>query len=484
MMQLLVEGVVLSLLAGASGLLVAVWGTELLAAVRVSGAPIPVELDVSLNRNVLVYTLVVSLLTPLVFGLVPAMRATRLHLDSALHHRTTGMSATSARSRLLSGLVAAQIALAMVLVSGAGLCLKSVRNALALDPGFEVRNGLAMEINLAHGHYTEQEGKLLQRRLVDNVSSLPGVQSAALAFLAPLSYALTQAEISVVGYAPAPGESLSVNHNFVGPQYFETLGIPILDGRAIDEREAEGTEPVMVVNQTLARRYFGGRSPVGSTVRVFGEAVRVIGVAKDGKYFQLSESATPFFYVPMSQRYIASFTTLHVRTHADPKTIIEPVVREIERLAPNLPIQNPRTLSDHMSLSQYPARIVAVMIGSFGVIAILLAVGGVLGVMSYSVSQRTNEIGIRATLGATREQILWMMLGRGLKITFAGLAIGLGCGLLAARALGSFLLGVRPYDPAVYMTVGGVVGAAALLACYLPARHATNVDPIVALRQE
>jgi predicted permease len=385
---------------------------------------------------------------------------------------------------LLSGLVVAQIALAMILVSGAGLCLKSVQNALTLDPGFEVQNGIAMEINLAHGHYTEQEGRVFHRRLVQNVSRLPGVKSTALAFLAPLSYALTQAEISVPGYTSQPGESLIVSNNFVSSQYFETLGIPILDGRAIDERDAEGTEPVMVVNQTMARRFFGGRRPVGSTVRVFGEAVRVIGVAKDGKYFQLSEPASPFFYVPMAQRYIASLTTLHVRTHADPSAMIAPVVREVERLDPNLPVQNPRTLSDHMTLSQYPARIVAMLVGSFGVIGVLLAIMGVLGVMSYSVSQRTNEIGIRTTLGATREQILWMTLGRGLRVTFTGIALGLGCGLLAARALGSFLLGVRPYDPTVYMSVALVVAAAALLACYLPARRAANVDPMVALRQE
>jgi ABC-type antimicrobial peptide transport system permease subunit len=219
-------------------------------------------------------------------------------------------------------------------------------------------------------------------------------------------------------------------------------------------------------------------------VRAFDQAVRVIGVAKDGKYFQLSELASPFFYVPMAQRYIGSFTTLHVRTHADPSAMIASVVREVERLDPNLPVQNPRTLSDHMTLSQYPARIVAIMVGSFGVIAMLLAIAGVLGVMSYSVIQRTNEFGIRTTLGATRRQILWITLGRGLKVTFAGVALGLGCGLLAARALGSFLLGVRPCDPMVYMTVALVVTAAALLACYLPARRAASVDPMVALRQE
>ncbi len=483
-MQMLAEGMVLSMLAGAAGLLVAAWGTEMLAAVKVSGAPVPIELDVNLNRTVLGYTLVMSLLTPLIFGLVPALRATRPHLEAALHNRASGMSFSKGRSRLLDALVVAQVALAVILVSGAGLCLKSVQNALTLDPGFDVRNGLAMEINLAHGHYTEERGKIFDRRLLQNVSQLPGVKSASLAFLAPLSYAHTNAQVSVPGYVPQPGESLLIQHNIVGPRYFETLGIAMLDGRAIDERDDEKSEAVMVVNETMARRFFGVGSPVGRTVTVFGDAVRVIGVARDGKYFQLSEPATPFFYVPMAQQYIPSFSTLHVRTHADPRAMIVPIVQEVERLDPNLPVQNPRTLSDHMRLSQYPTKIVAVMTGGFGVIAMALAIVGVLGVMSYSVSRRTNEIGIRATLGATRSQIFWMTLERGLKVTFTGLAIGLACALLAARALGSFLLGIRPWEPTVYLTVSVVVAAAALAACYLPARRAANLDPAAALRQE
>ncbi len=480
-MQLLVESMLLSMIAAGAGLLVAAWGTGILAAVKVSGLPVPVELDVSLNPIVLGYTVVVSFFTPLVFGLIPALRATRLQLEAALHHRAAGMSFT--KGRLLNGLVAAQVAIAMILVSGAGLALKSAQNALVLDPGFEVRNGLAVDINLAHGQYTSQEGRIFLRRLIRNVTELPGVESATVAFLAPLSYSHTQAEVSVPGHVPESGENL-VNHNFVAPRYFETLGIPILEGRAIEERDGEKSEAVVVVNQTMARRFFGGNSPVGRAVHINGEPVRVIGVAKDGKYFQLSEPASPFFYVPMAQRYVPSLTTLHVRTYGDPSALIVPVVREIESLDPNLPVQNPRTLSGHMRLSQYPATIVALMAGGFGVIAIMLAVVGVLGVMSYSVSQRTSEIGIRTTLGATRRQIFWMMMQTGLKVTFTGLAVGFACALLAARALGSLLLGVRPFEPTVFVTVSVVLAAAALLACYLPARRAANVDPIVALRQE
>ena len=483
-MQLLAEGMVLSMLAGAAGLLVAGWGAEALAAVEVSGAPVPIELDVNLNRTVLGYTLVISLLTPLIFGLVPALRATRVHLEAALHNRATGMSFTKGRSLLLNALVAAQIALAMILVSGAGLCLKSVQNALTLDPGFEVGNGLAMEINLAHSHYTEEQGKVFHRRLVENVSQLPGVKSASLAFLAPLSYAHTHAQISVPGYVPQPGENLMISHNIVGPRYFETLGISVRDGRAIDERDGKNSETVMVVNETMARRFFSGSSPVGRTVTVSGDTVRVIGVARDGKYFQLSERPSPYFYMAMAQRYLPSFSTLHVRTHANSRAMIAPIVREIERLDPNLPVQNPRTLSDHMRLSQYPTKIVAAMAGGFGLIAMALAIVGVVGVMSYSVSRRTNEIGIRVTLGATRSQIVWMILERGLKVTFTGLAVGLACALLAARALGSFLLDVRPYEPTVYLTVSVIVAATAILACYLPIRRGANVDPMVALRQE
>ncbi len=482
--QLLTESVMLAACGGALGLLFTWWGLQLLALIKPPSMIVPVGLEIPLNIRVLVYTAGLSVLVGVVIGLVPAWRGSRWHLYSALRSGHLGpTSSFRHRARFQRGLVAVQLALSCILLMAAGLCLKSLRGVVRMDPGFDVRHGITATLNLSYGNYDEAAGRAFFARVLEQVRRLPGVEAASLAVLPPLAYAKTQEKVEIPGYQPQPGESLLLENNFVSSDYFATLGIPIVAGRPIDDQDRKGSELVVVVNETMARKFWGAQSPLDRTVTVNGNPARVVGVAKDGKYFMLAEVPQPHFYQSLHQVHLP-FASLLVRTTGDPAVLLSTVVRELERLDLNLPITDARTLNQQLEVQYYPTRIAAVSVGAFGLLALALAVAGTYGVMAYSVRQRTHELGVRTALGATPWHILGLVMRQGLWTTLVGAGVGLAGAMGAARFLAANLYAVKPVEPVVFAGVAGILAGAALLASYLPARRAAKVDPMVAVRCE
>jgi predicted permease len=353
-----------------------------------------------------------------------------------------------------------------------------------VHPGFEARNGFVLPLNLGYAQYEEAKGRQFQRQVVERVAALPGVRSAALALDTPLGQIHVRNGIQVEGYQPRRGESTAVRFNIVGPSYFETLGIPVLRGRGIDERDAAGSRRVAVINEALARRYWPGKEPLGRVFRSGGQSWEVVGVVTDGKYDDLNEPQQPYFCLPLRQTEYFRRLDFHVRAQSDPRGVIPAVLREIQQLDSNLPVSNvltyPEFLANAVDSTAGPVRLV----GPFSVLALVLAVVGVYGVMSYAVSQRTHELAIRMALGAGRGEVLRLVLRQGVRITAAGLAVGLAGAFAATRALAGFLYQVSTFDPAVFAGVSLALAAAAMLACYLPALRAARREPGSALRIE
>jgi len=481
--QLLVESVVLALCGGAVGVLFASGGLLLLGLLEPPSMIVPVGLDIPLNGRVFAYTAAVSALAGCLFGLAPAWRSSSLRPYAALRSGHSDGARRWNQARLQRGLVGAQVALSFILLLTAGLCVKSLQVTLQLDPGFETRHCITAVLNLRYGSYEEQDGRVFFAKLLERVRTLPGAQVASLAVVPPLSYVKNMAEVRVEGYEPQAGESLSIENNLVSSDYFATLGIPILQGRSIDERDQQHTDLVVVVNETMARRFWGAEKPLGQVFTANGDALRIVGVARDARYFDLNEAPQSHFYVPLAQAH-CPFASLLVKSAGDPHALIGPVLNELERLDPNLPIPDVKTLSQQMELQYYPTRIAAAVVGAFGLLALALATVGVYAVMAYAVRQRSHELGVRTALGASRQQILSLVLRQGMRTSLIGAGVGLAGALGAARLLSGFMQGVNPIEPAVFAGVAAVLGAAALTACYLPARRAARVDPIMALRCE
>jgi predicted permease len=379
-------------------------------------------------------------------------------------------------------LVIGQVALSFVLLIATGLVLKSLYNLLDVDPGFEVKNVLVLDVNLSHGQYDEVESKAFNRRLVERVEQVPGVQSAGLAYVTPFSKMSDTYSVSVEGYEPAEDENMTFYGNIVDSRFFDTLGIPIVRGRGFVERDRENTLLVVVVNQTMAERFWPGKDPIGARIRTRGEWHRVVGVARDMKYRDLNESPQPYIYLALGQRHV-SMSTLHVRTAGDPNLLASAIQHEVEALDPNLPVWV-RPSSEQMAYTLYGPVMLAAGIGCFGLLALVLAVVGIYGVMSYSVRQRTREVGIRAALGAGRREIIRLVLGRGLAVTLVGLGLGLAGALAVTRLFSSLLFRVSALDPVVFVGVSVTLAVAAFLACFIPARWAARVDPTMALHYE
>lgn len=486
--QLVTESVLLALAGGAAGLLLAAslaglvlrsaFVTELVAADALPASVLDVE--------VLGFAVLVSFGTGVIFGLAPALRASRTELVAVLKE---GSSRTAARGGLTgcrNALVAGQVALALVLLIGAGLFITSLKETLAVDRGYTLESALLASLDIRSGGYGQAEGLAFFERLKERVAAQPGVVSAALARLVPVTPGGMRRVVAIDGYLPQPGEDMELNFNVVGRDFFRTLGIELLRGRGFLESDADGSPAVAVVNETFARRYFGSTDPVGRTFRqggAGGDPVRIVGLARDGKYRSLHEAPMPYVYLPLSQNYATDVNVI-VATTGDPMSALPAVRAELAQLDPDLPLFGARTLDQHLGEAVARERTVSRLAAAFGLVALLLAALGIYGVMSYLVTQRTREIGTRIALGAGAGAIMRLVLGRGALLALVGLGLGLAVAVGVTRLMASLLFGVSATDPVIFAGVAVALAAVAMLACYVPARRATKIDPLRALREE
>ncbi len=486
MRQLLTESVLLFLVGGGAGLLLAVWLTDLLMSFK-PPTPFSIELDLGLDARVLAFTFFTSLVTGVVFGLAPALQASRPDVLPALKDEGAGCIAAR-RTRLLNAFVVGQIAVSLVLLVSTGLFLRSLQNARTLDPGFEPEGVQTAGFDVRIQGYDEARGRRFFEELTGRVSALPGARAVSLVRNVTLGGGNMETRVRVEGREPPDGRgSFGTDFNVVTPNYFATLGIPLVRGRDFNASDREGSPLVAVVNETFARRFWPGEDPLWKRFRFSqeGEPVEIVGVARDGKYRSLGEDPTSYLYLPFAQNYQTQMT-LHVRA-ASPEEgagLLAAVRREVAAMDASIPLLDAMPLTDAISTSLLPIRMAATLAGLFGLAGLLLAGVGIFGVVSFSVAQRTREIGIRVALGAQGRDVLRLVIRQGMMLALVGVAVGLAAAFAVSRLTSSLLYGVSPSDPATFAGVALLLAAVAFVACYVPARRATKVDPMVALRYE
>jgi putative ABC transport system permease protein len=486
--QLLTENVLLSVVGGALGFWLALWIIRLLLAFK---PPIdfPLTVDLSVDWRVLVFTLAISLITGALFGLAPALQATRASITSAL--KDTADQGGHSRSRLRGTLVVAQLAVSLMILISAGLVARSFAKLQSMNPGFDPRNALTLSFDLGLQGYDDARGMDFQRQTVDRVQSLPGVKSVAIASNIPLSLNYNSTNVYVEGHAPERGANLpQAMTASVSPKYFATMGTRIVEGREFTDHDKKDSESVVIVNETFVRRIIPeAKSPADALNRrisfsgIQGPYSLIVGVAKDGKYFNIAEEPRSFIWSSMAQDN-TNGGSLVIRTEGPPEATISAARNVVLSVDPNLPLFDVKTLDEHMQFALFPSRVAAFVLGAFGIVALALAAIGIYGVTAYSVSQRTREIGIRIALGAQLGDVLRMILRTAVILTTIGVVLGLLGAFLLTRALSSLLSGVSATDPVTFIIVSLVMILVALLASYFPARRATKVDPLIALRYE
>jgi predicted permease len=487
--QLLSESVILGLAGGVAGLLLAAWGVRVMTRLIPAsiGGDILSVVPVKLDASVLLFTLAVSVLTGILFGLAPALSATGKDLSEGLKEGAPGSGAGSRRGWVRGILTVAELSLALVLLIGAGLLVRSFYRLLSVDPGFAPERVLTMNLSLTDSRYpTPQQRCAFFTDVLHRVEALPGVRSAALSDSLPLSpyRAILIIPREMASQAGAASNSiLMFSRLSVSPSYFYTLGIPLSKGRTFTGVDDEHAPHVAVVNEALAKAMWPGENPLGRELPLLGEKITVVGVVANSRHEGLSSEVDSEVYVPYLQD-VAPDMQLAVRTAGDPTSLASTVRAQIAAVDPEQPIYNLTTLDDTLAESVSPRRFNMLLVGIFAGLALALATVGIYGVMAFSVTQRTHEIGIRMALGAERREVLGLILRQGLRLTLAGVAMGVAGALGLTRFLSSFLYGVKPTDPATFIAVSLILTAVALVASYLPARRATKVDPVVALRYE
>ena len=486
--QLVTESLLLAASGGAAGLLFAEWLAELLLTYN------PYKIDLAqttfgrtLDARVLLFTLLVSALSGLVFGLAPALQSSRPDLIPALKGEVSALRQGARRLGPRSLLVVLQVALSVVVLVGAGLLVRSLRNLFAIDPGFKPAGVLLVPVSLPSKSYDQARGREFFRELTERLRALPGVESVSTATVTPLGGGVYTRSVTVEGYTPEPGQNLGVDSNEVGPGYHELMGIPLVQGRGFNEQDRAGAPPVAVINEAMARAYFPGQNPVGKRLWLGkgSKPLEIVGVARDSKYHNLVESPLPHFDTPILQDpYAYLYVTVYVRTSGEASALLPAVRREVKALDPRLTLAGAETLSEQLGDSLAAARMAATLTTLFGLVALLLSAVGLYGAISYSVLQRTREIGIRMALGARGPDVLVLVIGKGVLLTAVGAGVGLAAALALTRLARSLLYGVSATDPATFAAITLLLSAVALLACYIPARRATKVSPTVALRYE
>jgi macrolide transport system ATP-binding/permease protein len=477
--QLLTESTMLAAAGGVVGTLAAYW-TKDLVRMFVPPSPIPISLDPQLNWPVILFAMVVTTATALLFGVVPAMQGSLSSIAATLKDSAT--AATPSRARTRKALVVAQVSLSLLLLVSASLFVRTLLNAEAVEPGFSTKDGVLASIDLLPAGYDAKKGRVLFDRLLTDVRALPGVESASFAQRMPLGFGgSSDMGISVEGYTPAPNEETNAYYIRVGSNYLETMGIALVAGREIDERDTPEHPDVVVINETLARRYFKERDPLGARLRIGQRALEVVGVARDGKYSSLTEQPRAFMYLPLSQWYRPD-NVLIVKSQSDPRVLVPAVHATVRALDNDLPLFDVRTIREHLEIATFVQRMVASLLGVFGLVALVLATIGLYGVVAGLVAQRTVEIGLRVALGASTRDVMTMIVRQGLGMTTIGVAVGLVLALGTTQAFKALLVGISATDIVSFAGTSLVLLLVALAAILIPARRAASIDPIRALR--
>ncbi len=496
--QLLVESVLLALLGGGLGVLLGIWGTDLLVALAPSGLPRVKE--IGLDKWVLGFTLLISVVTGIIFGLVPAMQASRTDLNETLKEGMRGAATTSPhRAAFRRMLVIAEIALSLVLLVSAGLLIESIRRLMEVNPGFSPQNLLTASVSFPHrpsstdddsetgrARRTQERARFL-RDTQSRLSGLPGVQAVgAINDLPVAGNGSVNGDFNIEGRPKfKSGEAPVAEFRLITPDYFRAIGIPLLKGRPFTEHDDLETPVNILVNETLARRFFPGEDPLGKRLLVLDDNPHeIIGVVGDARQWGLDLPPDPEVYFSSGQKSFGDSTTLVLRTTGDPATLSDALRRTVREASPDAPVYAIKTMTKVFDDSTSQRRFQTILMTSFAALALLMAAIGLYGVISYSVSQRVQEIGIRMALGAQRGDVLKMVLWQGFKLALAGIVLGLVASLALSRVLASLLFGVSATDLLTFASVSGLLTVIALLACYIPARRATKVDPMRALRYE
>ncbi|HXJ96534.1 MAG TPA: ABC transporter permease [Terriglobia bacterium] len=486
--QLITESVMLAFAGGVLGLLLAHWGSNSLVALM-SHSAAPVLLNVRPDARVLAFTLIVSLATALLFGLAPALRASRLDVSPATKESVRTLGAVGRQARLGKILAITQVALSLVMLITAGLLVRSLANLRGLYPGFNQDRVLLVSVNPTLVGYTESQIDQLYAQVLERIRAIPGVRSASFSMSSPLGQSSGFTDAVVEGYTPSPGEHMVVQLNLVGPGYFRTLETAVLAGREFNDADAAGAPKVAVINQAMSRRFFGENTTIGSRFSLpdwVGDKtmIEIVGVVEDAKSEDMRQAAPPTAYVPFPQSSDPGSVTFEVRTYTNPASMSESVRRTIQQADSRIPVFAVRTLAEQVDESLVEERLTASLSSLFGLLALMLASIGVYGLIAHTVARRTNEIGLRMALGAHRGQILSMVMGQTFVLAAAGLSIGIPAAVAASRLVTSELYGVRATDPITLAGAAALMTALIAVAGYLPARRATKVDPMVALRYE
>ncbi len=482
--QFVTESALVTCIGGGLGLLITAWATRLLERFQ-PPIGVPVRLELPMDFRVVGFAIGVSLLTGVLLGLVPSVQASRPALVPALKDESAG--GRPVRTRMREAFITGQVALSFLLLIAAGLFLRSLGRANAIDPGFRARNGAMGTVDLSLNGYPPERGRILIATALERLRATPGIDAAAWTTQIPLAPGgSSRRGMTVRDHPRQPGEDLEFHYAKVSDGYFETMQVEIVRGRAIDARDGPGAPGVVVVNETFARRFWPKSDPLGQGISVQGPAgpfLTVVGVARDGKYQTMTEDPVPYVYFPLAQEYYPVLT-LVARAGRDPAAAVRAVRASLLGADPDLPIFSAQTLEEHLALTLLPQRVAAIVLGSFGGVALLLAAMGIYGIVAFSVSQRTREIGVRVALGAARRDVVRLMVRNGMRPVAVGVGIGLVAALAATRLLKSFLTGVSPSDPATFAAVVLAFLGVALWAALLPARRAARIDPLVALRSE
>lgn len=482
--QLMSESMLLAVVSGGFGLLLAHWLISLAPSFK-PPVDVPLFIDLHIDHRVLIFTLLTSLVTGALFGLLPAFQSTKVDLLTALKNETSLEGFR--RSWLKSSLIVLQVALSLVLLVGGGLMLRALQRAQTINLGFDPNNAVEVSFDLRLQGYDNARGREFQKRLLERVRVLPGVQHAGIVDLAPVDLHFSRGSVFIEGQTPERSASAPrAMTSRISPGYLQAMSTRLLQGRDFTEQDDGKAPRAALINETFARRFWPGQDPIGRRFSQGGPEspmMEVVGVVQDGKYAWLNEAPQPFFARPLSQAYSGS-NTLIVRSDGEPQKMIAAIRGEIQQLDPHLPLASAKRLVERMAMPLLPARVAASLLGSFGVLALALAAIGIYGVMSYAVTRRTHEIGVRVALGAQASDVLKLTIGQGMRLVLIGVVIGLSAALALAQLMKSVLLGMSATDPLTYIAVAALLMAVALLACYFPARRATKIDPMVALRYE